>query len=182
MTRFFVRIVPALFSLQLVACGYDNDDRPRAEPEQELPVVSDMIDSDQVLTDLTTGTGLFIEYTRGGKWKIQATCDLVTSKSDCLWDIYASTPLGTPIVSSEAIDLEADDLLNVKSDGELTFYTTTGADVDGVSFSTVPGEPITFQFSLDGASHPEDYFFYVSLGELVSGVGSNAIKLTPTDP
>lgn len=182
MTRFFARIVPVLFSLPLVACGYDNDDRQRVEPEEEAPLVSDMIDTDQALTDLTTGTGLFVEYASGGKWKIQTTCDLVTSKNDCLWDVYAYTTIGTGIASSEALDLEADDLLNVKSDGELTLYTNTGADIDGVSFVTAPGEPITFEFYLDGARHPEDYFFYVSGGTLVSGVGSTAVKLAPTIP
>lgn len=184
MTRHFVRTVPAVLALTLVACGYDNSDRERVDPGESDDVadISDRIDTGSSLTDITSGAGIFVEYASGGNWKVQVSCDVGSSNSDCKWGIYAYTQVGVSFTSIAAIDLESDDDLQASFGGELTLYTTTAGDVDGVSFSTTPGEAVTFSFSLDGSRHPEDYFFYATQGAVKSGIAAPAIKLTPTVP
>lgn len=183
MTRNYILSVPAILSLALVACGYDNSDRERVEPGQsDVTVLSDYIDADSTLTDITSGAGIFVEYASGGTWKVQTTCDVAASNADCLWDIYAYTQVGVNFASIDAIDLESDDDLQASFGGEITLYTTTAGDVDGVSFATNPGEPVTFEFALVDSSQPEKFFFYASEGAIQAGVASPAIKLTPTTP
>lgn len=167
----------------VIGCGYDNSDRERVDPGQsDVAVLSDYIDSDSTLTDITSGAGIFVEYASGGTWKVQTTCDVGASNADCLWDIYAYTQVGVSFASIDAIDLESDDDLQASFGGELTLYTTTAGDVDGVTFTTNPGEPVTFEFALVDSRQPEKFFFYASQGAIKTGIASPAIKLTPTTP
>jgi hypothetical protein len=87
-----------------------------------------------------------------------------------------------PFASIDAIDLESDDDLQASFGGELTLYTTTTGGVDGVSFTTNPGEPVTIEFALVDSRQPEKFFFYASQGAIKAGIASPAIKLTPTTP
>jgi hypothetical protein len=180
MTRFFVPITSILMVFLSVACGYDNGDVHRIEPSQ-VKVVSGSIDTGATMTNVDSGIGVFVEYATGGKWKLQVGCDTAKTDLDCLWSIYAYTPVGGHILSSESIDLEQDDVLTVQSDGELWLETSTGADLDGVSFVTEAGEPVTFDLMLTDEKHPERYFFYVSNGDVVNGEASPIIELTPTE-
>jgi hypothetical protein len=180
MTRSFVPITSMLMVFLSVACGYDNGDVQRTEPNEAV-VVPGSIDTGATMTNVDSGVGVFVEYATGGKWTLQVGCDTATTDLDCLWDIYAYTPIGDHILSSESIDLESDDVLTVQSDGELWLSTTIGADLDGVSFVTEPGEPVTFDLLLDGERHPERFFFYISSGSVVNGEASPVIELRPTE-
>jgi hypothetical protein len=182
MTRSFASCTSSLLALLSVACGYDDGGRVRVDPDAAPVIVQGSIDTDQTMTDLTTGIGAFVEYTTGGNWKLQVSCDTATSHQDCDWDIVAVTSDGSPFYSSQAIALESSDLLTIQSDGQLRLQTTTSGDLDGVSFVADSGAPVTFDIVLDGVSNPEQYFYYISGGAVVAGAGSSVIELTPTAP
>jgi hypothetical protein len=181
MTRSFVAYSSIFLACLSVACGYDNGDRIRKGTDIQPIVVSGSIDTGKTMTNTDSGVGAFVEYATGGNWTLRVGCDTATSDKDCMWHIYAYTTVGVPILSSQAIDLETSDVLSVKSDGELWLDTVTTVDLDGVSFVTEPGEPITFDLQLEGDKYPERYFYYISNGEVVEGVASPVIELTPTE-
>ncbi|HEY5961626.1 MAG TPA: hypothetical protein VIV60_33935, partial [Polyangiaceae bacterium] len=106
-------------------------------------------------------------------------CDTATSDLTCEWDIYASTQEGVPILTSQALGLESSDWLSVASDGIIQLVTKTGDNLDGVTFTTIPDKPIQFDVVLKDDSHPEDFVFFASGGQIVRGVGSPVVELTP---
>lgn len=182
MTRCFVpRYLLTFLAFLSVACGYDNGDRsPATTPS--IAAVSGSIDTGAVMDpqSMTGGVGVFVEYATGGNWTLQLGCDTAESGANCSFDIIAYTPQGGHFFSSKSLDLENSDLLTVYSDGQLELQATTGADFDGLSFVAEPGEPVTFDIWLDGASHVEDYFYYISGGAVQKGAASPVIELTPT--
>jgi hypothetical protein len=181
MTRCFVpQYLLTFLAFFSVACGYDNGDRISAAATADT--VLGTIDTDAVMdpASMTGGAGVFVEYATGGKWKLQVGCDTAKSGADCAWDIIAYSPEGGHFFSSESLDLENSDLLMVYSDGQLELQAITGADFDGVSFVAEPGEPVTFDVWLEGASHVEDFFYYISDGAVRNGAASSIIELTPT--
>ncbi len=182
MTRCFIpRYLLTFLALLSVACGYDNGDRsPSTTPS--IAAVSGTIDTGAVMdpASMAGGVGVFVEYATGGNWTLQVGCDTAESDADCAWDIIAYTPEGGHFVSSKALDLENSDLLMVYSDGQLELQAVTGADFDGVSFAAEPGEPVTFDIWLEGASHVEDYFYYINDSAVQKGAASSVIELTPT--
>jgi hypothetical protein len=164
-----------------VACGYDNGDRERVEDTETIEISSGSIDTDQTMTNLGDGIGVYVEYATGGIWKLQVSCDTAETDIDCYWDVVAATPIGVPITAFSALDLEtSSDLATIKSDGELNLVTKTTTDLDGISFVTTPGEPVTFDLLLEDVSHPERYFYFISNGEVVEGADTPIIELTPT--
>lgn len=177
--RLVTRCSLMLLALSAVACGYDNGDRQRVD-DVTPPTVYGSIETGQTMTDMGSGVGVFVEYATGGNWKMQVACDTATTDQDCFWDIYAYTPEGGHILSSQSISLETADLLTVLSDGQIRLQTTTRTDLDGVAFVTEPGAPVTFDLVLEGEDYPEQFFYYVSEGEVVSGADSPIIELTPT--
>lgn len=186
MTRNIIRYTSLFLGLLSVACGYDNGDRQRMSPSgsyyDEVDVTLGSIDTDVAMTDVESGVGVFVEYAKGGQWTLRVGCDTAVDDAECFWQIYAYTTVGVPISSVQTIDLESNDILSVKSDGELWLDATATLDLDGVSFVTDPGEPVTFDVYLEGDKHPEDFFYYVSGGEVVAGTRSPVIELTPTEP
>ena len=180
MTRCFAsRCISTVLALLLVACGYDNGDRTKAETVAPDPVAG-TIDTGATMDNVQSGVGVFVEYATGGNWKMQVSCDTDSTDLDCIWDIWAYTPVGGHFFSSQSLDLENSDLLTVYSDGELRLETTTRTDLDGVSFVTEPGQPVTFDLWLEGEKYPEEFFYYISDGSVRSGASSPVIELTPT--
>ena len=80
MTRYIVRISPILLALLSVACGYDNDDRVREQPKDQIQIAYGTIETGATMQDVETGAGVFVEYATGGNWKMQVGCD--TAKTD----------------------------------------------------------------------------------------------------
>lgn len=182
MIRNILRTATMSLCFLSVACGYDNGDRRREDPAYTPDVISGMIDTDAKLTDVESGVGVFIEYTKGGTWSLRVGCDTAINDAECFWQIYAYTPVGIPITSFQSVDLEKGDILSLKTDGELWLDAKATVDLDGATFSTEPGEPMTFDVYLDGDSHPEDFIYYINGGKVVNGTKSPVIELTPTEP
>src|SRR5512147_984388 len=111
MTRTYAPYASLFLAFLSVACGYDNEGRERIDNRKPV-TVSGSIDTDAVMDDatLTGGIGAFVEYASGGTWKLRVACDTATSGLDCLWSIYAFTPIGSPIKSSQTINLKSNDL------------------------------------------------------------------------
>jgi hypothetical protein len=172
------RFMPLVLGFLSVACGYDNGDRVHADDARPGPVYA-TIDTDAKLSDVESGVGVFIEYATGGVWTLKVGCDTATTDQTCEWDIRALTPEGVPISSMQALDLESSDWLSVASDGVVQLVTTTGDNLDGVTFTTIPDKPIEFDVLLKDESYPERFVFFVSGGEVTNGIDSPVFELTP---
>jgi hypothetical protein len=182
MRRHFTKLSVLFLALSSVACGYDNDGKDHVEAAASSTVSYATIDTDAKMTNLDSGVGLFIEYASGGTWTVQFACDTATTKLDCLWNVYAYTPVGGRIYSYKQLDLEAEDYVTLSSDGELSLQPRTTTNLDGIEFVADKGEPVTFSVSLDGEDYPNDYVFWMSDGKVVQGAETTAVELTPTDP
>jgi hypothetical protein len=180
-----------LLSAFLPACGYGDHHRgsdtyvgnPRTPgPECGGPLRTGVVDTDAVL-DITAGdgVGVFVEYSKGGHWRITTACDTNASGFDCAFDAIVEVQGGGALLGVSPDGLESKDQLSVFGTNAAELVATTDVDFDGFFLDADPGAPITIDVNLDGAC-AASYVFWIGGGAVHEGAPSTPFEIDPSDP
>lgn len=127
--------------------------------------------------------GYYAQYTAGGHWHVEWTCDTRLSAAGCNFtgSITVDTPAGG--ANPGCFQCESEDLLNATAAGNQTrldFDTLTSSGIDGVDVDGVPGRPMQLTLQVDGL-YQNDLVFVPSLGR-TAVPACMPLELTPTAP
>jgi len=118
--------------------------------------------------DHTAGidAGYYASYTAGGHWHFEWTCDTKLSAIGCNFtgSILADTPPGG--IGAACVACEANDAMSTTPVGAQTridFDTETSTGIDGVDFTSIPGNEITIDLQINGL-YQNDLVFLPSGG------------------
>ncbi|MFT3693720.1 MAG: hypothetical protein QM831_11305 [Kofleriaceae bacterium] len=89
--------------------------------------------------------GVYMEYTSGGHWHFEWTCDTQLSEQGCEFTGSITGPIST----ASCFQCEAEDGFGV-ANNEVTFDTITTSGVDGVDLDAAPGATLTLALTVDG--------------------------------
>jgi hypothetical protein len=138
------------------------------------------VDTDQTMSATPgDGVGVFIEYKTGGGWHVWWTCDTNTSNQTCNFNVKVSAT--SPITN---LATQGTAQVSTQNPAVLSFQTVTGASIDGVTFSTNPGDVITLDATVDGAPNGS-FVFFVQDGKVNGGYTgklTNPLKLEGNKP
>lgn len=139
------------------------------------------IDADQALAaNPGEGVGVFVEYHSDGRWHVWTTCDTLTSKVGCFFQIVVETD--PALLKSYTTDqLENNDSVTVLGDGQLELDANTDLDTDDLFLQTEPGSPLIVEAYLDGNS-AQSFFYWVSGGVIRAGAPDNPVEFVPPAP
>jgi hypothetical protein len=135
------------------------------------------------------GAGLFVDYTAGGSWRIQTTCNVLEKlpcdfdpsqeckPPPCPWDVVAR------VLDVSGAEIDPDDRIFRVNDGAVRLMLDTADEVDTVHLAADPGEKLQIDVYLD-------YFYDASrvswAGEdgtiETNGAPSNPVVFLPTAP
>jgi len=138
-------------------------------------------------TDLGEGAGVFVEYSEGGVWTVWTSCDSLQSDLSCLWDIHVSTqaPLALDADGNLLVEVNdgerEQDVVEVYSDYDLSFYTETSYGSDAMTFVTEPKALVEFEIVLDGFTDPT-FLRWSFNGEVQPGAPYGPVVLQPDAP
>lgn len=185
----------------LAGCFYDNDPPRRlgegwddtpgsatiptrdSEPAKSSPSRPMLVevDSDQIMEAAGgDGVGVFVEYGRGGHWRIWWTCDTNLTSQLCDFAVTARAD------TLSEVDASALPLAAVKhaSSTRVVVKTLTTRDAHALRFDTAPGDVITVEATIDGLKDGS-FFFFVQDGEVnggFSGKLTNPLQLQGSAP
>ncbi len=138
------------------------------------------ISSDETLsTELGSGAGLFVEYARGGVWRLWTSCDTALTGHGCAFQIDVAS-FGR-IDAVDGIELEPYDHVDVFKDGTLSFYAETDYDSDAIEIFAAPGALLEVAVALDGVVDPS-YVVWVGHGSVNEGAPSSPVVFQPDAP
>lgn len=142
-----------------------------------------VIDTDQVMTaDPGQGVGVFIEYAKGGKWRIWWTCDTQQTNQDCQYVVSATVSSGT-IENVDAGQLPGGST-TTPTTSRVEARSTTTNQVHGITFQTNPGAVITVEASVGGIKDGK-FLFFVQGGKVNGGFSgriTNPLQLQGNTP
>lgn len=129
------------------------------------------------------GAGLWIEYLGDGAWDVYTSCDTAITDRPCDFDVILSAGPDAAVSMPELHDAEPVDSLELRSDGSFRMITGTALGLDGVTFTTDPGAPLTVDLLLDAQAQPS-YLNWISDGAHVTGTEStsNPVIFIPAAP
>ncbi|MSP24009.1 MAG: hypothetical protein EXR75_02370 [Myxococcales bacterium] len=157
---------------------HDDDDRDGLG--RDVTAFHTTIDSGEMLsTELGSGAGVFVEYARGGVWRIWTSCDTALTGLDCIYQIEVAS-YGR-IDAVDGIDLEPFDTVDVFDDESLTFYAETDYESDAVEVFATPGALLTVSVALDGLVDPS-YFVWIGNGAVNEGAPASPVVFQPDAP
>ncbi len=146
---------------------------------QEKPFYT-TVDAGQTLTtDLGEGAGVFVEYQRGGNWRVWTSCDKNVTGRSCHYEVTVSPR--APVEWVNGVDLESNDYYERNGDGTITFVAETGADSDAIEFATKPGALVDIELTLDGNVDPS-YFVWFGNDDVRRGAPSSPVVFQPDAP
>jgi hypothetical protein len=128
------------------------------------------------------GVGVFIEYFKGGHWRVWWTCDTTITNKTCAFEIGISTT--SEITSTKPEEIATAGTVQTVSARQLKATTITGAQSHGVTFDTPPGATITVDAAV-GSLRDGKYFFFVQNGKINGGFKgklTNPLMLTGKTP
>ena len=139
-----------------------------------------VVDSDQRMSNLVggEGVGVFVEYDRGGYWRVRWTCDTARSRRACKYDVKLSASAITE-VQTEAVAA-----VDTTGNRFVSFKTSTQFELHGVNFRSPAGDVLTVEVEVDGQKTGA-YVFFVQDGKVngsYEGRLSNPVELVGTDP
>jgi hypothetical protein len=146
------------------------------------PTISDPATSVTIDTDVgpklvpMSGEGLSVEYSSGGLWHLQTTC---SQGYECGFDVTAEVFTGT-VGNLTGEDLEPSDTIGSSCPDTAYMMVTTGADIDGMTFTTAPGAKIRVTAMLDHMIF--ENLIYFAEGGKVRHDGANPMDMTPATP
>ena len=127
--------------------------------------------------------GYYAQYTAGGHWHVEWTCDTKLSATGC--NFTGTITVDTPAAGAapSCFQCESEDQLNataVGSQTRLDFDTITSSGIDGVDVDGVPGHAMQLTLQIDGL-YQNDLVFVPSLGR-TAAPACMPLQLTPTSP
>lgn len=138
------------------------------------------VDAGETLsTELGKGAAAFVEYQRGGRWRLWTSCDTKVTGLMCRYQITVAPRAA--LGSITAVDLEASDSYERYSDGTFTFFAETGIDRDAIEFTTKPGALIDVELILDGSVDPQ-YLVWYGNGRVHEGAPRSPVVFQPDAP
>jgi hypothetical protein len=178
-------------TLALFALGCEYDDTPVQTDSDPYPCgepAASIIDKDaEVEADPGGGVGVVYEYLEGGTWRVTLACDTPQSGYACYWDVLAWPTSDGEIFDFDTTGFEGGDVVGHEYDGALHIMTTTGDDLDIVTFEATPGETLRFDALVGDAANGQyycsnPYTFWTGEGALHTGSPSNVLDLAPSEP
>jgi hypothetical protein len=138
------------------------------------------VDADETLsTNLGEGAGAFVEYQKGGVWRLWTSCDTLITGAVCRFEANVY-PRGR-LDSLAGIDLESSDGYEIYSDGTFTFVAETELGSDGIEFVTDPGALVDIELILDGYVDPS-YLVWYGNGKVHDGAPRSPVVFQPDAP
>jgi hypothetical protein len=127
--------------------------------------------------------GYYTQYTAGGHWHVEWTCDTKLSAAGC--NFTGTITVDTPAAGAapSCFQCESEDQLNVTAVGDQTrldFDTITSSGIDGVDVDGVPGHPLQLNLQINDLDQ-NDLVFVPSLGR-TAVPACMPLELTPTSP
>ncbi|HUJ63140.1 MAG TPA: hypothetical protein VLX92_31800 [Kofleriaceae bacterium] len=127
--------------------------------------------------------GYYVSYAAGGAWHIEWTCDTKLSAEGCNFtgEIVFDTQPGAPAPTCYLC--EDDDIFSSHASGSQTvvdFNTITSTGIDGVDFTSTPGDIISVDLQINSL-YQNDLVFLPSDGNTVSPL-CMPTDLEPTSP
>lgn len=181
-------VLTSLLAFGASACTVWADDRSAPQAQLTTPAASSVstaatrvtVDANRTLNAVGGGgVGVFVEYKKGGNWRVAMSCDTDISAKPCAFHLKVSAAaVDDPTVS----DIPSAD---VSSDAvSVTINTTVSSAVPALQLKTEPGAAITVEASVDNVTDPAMYF-YVAGGKLHGGDSkavSNPLSFVPSAP
>lgn len=188
-----VSLLVVTLSAGLTACVYENEAPRRLAPEPKpyspdpAPTAGDPgstpppatsgnaspspmlveIDSDQTMTAVGgEGVGVFIEYFKGGHWRLWWTCDTAQTRQSCDFNVSAAAASGN-ITNVDAAELPGG-FVTASTPSRVDAKSTTTTEVHGIRFDTNPGAVITVDASVGGLKDGA-FLFFVQDGKVNGG-------------
>ena len=149
------------------------------------PILVD-VDTDKIMdAQPGQGVGVFIEYSAGGHWYVWWTCDtLVNPQGPLTCDFRVRASVAAGAIKIFRIDAPEGAVTSATNSTLLEARTTTGPEVHGMHFDTVPGAVLTLEAAI-GEARDSKYFFFVQNGRVNGGYTgqlSNPLMLQGTTP
>ncbi len=169
----------------LAACSYDNGSSYRyVDQSQTTPVYSAGIDADAKLENVAPGegVGMMIEYSSGGTWRVQFTCDTAKTNLQCYWGIDVLSLDASPIGGIDEQNLDSFDSITRQSPDVFYFDGLTTTELDAFTFQADAGKPVGFHVWLQDEPEPYRYVFWISDGWLNRGISGPDFDLYPNTP
>ena len=97
--------------------------------------------------------GYYADYTAGGHWHVEWTCDTKLSAAGCNFTgtIFVDTPAAG--AAPTCFQCETEDILTSAADGgqtRLDFDTITSSGIDGIDVDGVPGHALRLNLQING--------------------------------
>lgn len=127
-----------------------------------------------------SGEGVSVEYSSGGLWHVQSTCGTPSSGYRCMYDVTAQVFNGN-VSNVTAEELESEDVGGSSCPDTAYMLVTTGADVDGMIFTTAPGATVRITAALDQKIYP-NLIYFAKDGAWHNDANANPLDLTPVSP
>ncbi len=139
------------------------------------------VDAGETLsTALGEGAAVFVEYQRGGTWRVWTSCDTKTTGRTCQYQINVA-PRGR-LDWVNGVDLETSDYYERYDDGTFSLFADTSTDTDAIEFATKPGALVDIELFLDG-SLDSTYFVWYGNNQVQYGPeGKSPIVFQPDAP
>lgn len=177
-------VVFALAATSLTGCIYE-DERPRrlapepystagsasasgepTPPRSPAPMLVE-IDTDQTMNAIGgEGVGVFVEYSKGGRWHIWWTCDTAETRQSCDFSVSAAAVSGD-ITHVDASEL-AGGFVTTRDASRIDAKSTTTTELHGLRFDTAPGVAITLEAAVGGLKDGA-FLFFVQDGKVNGG-------------
>lgn len=149
--------VAGLVALAANGCGSSPPSSGRTQPAVD-PFNATVDAGETLTTQPGNGAGVFVEYQKGGFWRLWTSCDTNVTHAPCQYQLNV-TPRGQ-LGSITGIGLKSSDYFQRYNDGTFSFFAQTELDTNGVDFTTDPGAPIEVELQLDGAVDPTFLVWY----------------------
>jgi len=161
--------------------GYYYDWCGSASPGTQTEEIADIETNGTMTIAPGEGVGVFIEYEKGGVWRVRTTCDskLDGYRSPCYFQVSATVSGGS--ASSLVLGSSSYEGWATARGNALDYSGWIYDGVGGMVFSASAGATVQFKVLLD--SLPEARFTYwMGNDALHYGAPSNPIHLRPTVP
>jgi hypothetical protein len=184
---------PAGFvALGLAACVEPDTEPYLDDSTRPIPGVVELgIDRDgQVQLEPGQGIAVGVQYGEGGTWQVTTACDTTLSGLRCDYDIVVSTDGDATIDGLESQGLESADAVRAPDSFALAAALDTGDDIDGFSFTTLPGATVRvsallydpgFDSGFEWSDDPR-FINWVGNGAVHRGAPTNPVDLRPDRP
>ncbi len=183
-------LTAGILALITSGCTVWSDDRDRRRGDQWVDVqypTTNVTPSNNVLVDpdLTmnavggAGVGVFVEYKKGGAWRIALSCDTAQSTKACTFKLKVT---GAAVSEIERSDLPVGDV--TANATTIVVDTAVGREIPVLTFQSTQGSPITIDAAVDQV-RDSGMFFYISGGQVRGGNGAavtNPLTFTPAAP